>query len=57
MSIITGKRVLSIEAKAIEELVSRLDSRFTKALDILYNCTGRIVVTGMGKSGLIGKKI
>src|SRR3989338_5825565 len=57
MSIITGKRVLSIEAKAIEELVSRLDSRFTKAVDILYDCKGRVVVTGMGKSGLIGKKI
>lgn len=57
MSIEAGKRVLKIESKAIEDLISRLDNRFIKAVDILYNCKGRVVVTGMGKSGLIGKKI
>ncbi len=57
MSIEIGKRVLSIEAKAIEDLNRRIDDNFEKAVDILYACKGRVVVTGMGKSGLIGKKI
>ena len=57
MSIETGKRVLAIEAKAIEELIGRIDKRFAEAVDILHDSKGRVVVTGMGKSGLIGKKI
>ncbi|MDD5434832.1 MAG: KpsF/GutQ family sugar-phosphate isomerase [Nitrospira sp.] len=57
MSIEIGKRVLSIEAKAIEDLISRLNKDFTEAVDLLYACKGRVVVSGMGKSGLIGKKI
>jgi arabinose-5-phosphate isomerase len=57
MSIDQGKRVLRIEAQAILDLVKRLDKRFTKAVDLMYRCTGKVVVTGMGKSGLIGKKI
>ena len=57
MSIETGKRVLAIEARAIEELIGRIDKRFAEAVDILHVSKGRVVVTGMGKSGLIGKKI
>lgn len=57
MSIQHGKRVLEIEAKAIASLVSRLDHRFTDAVELLYACTGKVVVSGMGKSGLIGQKI
>jgi len=57
MSIETGKRVLAIEARAIEELIGRIDKRFAEAVDILHDSKGRVVVTGMGKSGLIGKKI
>lgn len=57
MSIEIGKRVLTIEARAIEDLVGRLDNEFAKAVDTLFECNGRVVVTGMGKSGLIGKKI
>ncbi len=52
-----GKRVLNIEARAIEALVERLDHRFTEAVDLLYHCAGKVVVSGMGKSGLIGQKI
>ncbi len=52
-----AKRVLKIEADAVSALIERLDSTFEKAVDIIYNSKGRIVVTGMGKSGLIGKKI
>ena len=53
----TGKRVLDIEARAIDSLKSRLNHSFSDAISLLYNCKGRVVVTGMGKSGLIGKKI
>jgi arabinose-5-phosphate isomerase len=53
----TAKEVLEIEAASIYKLIERLDSNFSDAVDILYNCKGRVVVTGMGKSGIIGKKI
>jgi arabinose-5-phosphate isomerase len=50
-------RVLDIEACAITALKKRLDDRFLKALDTLYACEGKVVITGMGKSGQIGRKI
>lgn len=52
-----GKRVLRIEAQAITDLIERIDGRFVEAVELFYNSRGRIVVVGMGKSGLIGKKI
>jgi arabinose-5-phosphate isomerase len=52
-----GRRVLSTEAAAVAALEARLDESFVKACDLLLACTGRIVVTGMGKSGHIGNKI
>jgi arabinose-5-phosphate isomerase len=52
----SARRVLRIEADAIAALVDRLDDRFEKAIDILSACKGRVVVTGLGKSGLIGRK-
>jgi arabinose-5-phosphate isomerase len=57
MSIEQGKRVLRIEAQAILDLVEQLDERFAQAVELMYRCTGKVVVTGMGKSGIIGKKI
>lgn len=57
MSIEEGKRVLAIEARAITNLIDRLDHRFTQAVDLLFCCRGKVVVSGMGKSGLIGTKI
>ncbi len=53
----TAKRVLQIEATAIEGLIGRLDARFDAAVELLYACKGRVVVTGLGKSGLIGRKV
>jgi arabinose-5-phosphate isomerase len=53
----TARRVLRIEAEAIAGLVDRLDARFDRAVELLYACKGRVVVTGLGKSGLIGRKI
>src|SRR3984885_2498251 len=56
-SLATAKRVLRIEAEAVAGLIERLDERFEKVVELLYACTGRVVVTGLGKSGLIGRKI
>lgn len=52
-----AKKVLEIERDALGRLASRLDSRFEKAVGLLEKCIGRVVVTGMGKPGLIGQKI
>ncbi len=52
-----GKRVLEIEARAVQALIDRLDESFTGAVDLLAQCKGKVVVCGMGKSGLIGQKI
>ncbi|MFH1406863.1 MAG: KpsF/GutQ family sugar-phosphate isomerase [Candidatus Omnitrophota bacterium] len=52
-----AKKVLEIEANAIRSLIPRIDDNFERAVKILYNCKGRIVVTGMGKPGIIGQKI
>jgi arabinose-5-phosphate isomerase len=57
MSIETGKRVLRIESEAIAALIDRLDARFASAVEMLFACKGRVVVTGLGKSGLIGRKV
>jgi arabinose-5-phosphate isomerase len=57
VSLATAKRVLRIESEAIIELLHRLDASFERAVDLLLACKGRVVVTGMGKSGLIGRKI
>ena len=52
-----AERVLRIEAEAILALVPKLDERFERAVDLLHRCAGRVIVTGMGKSGLVGRKI
>ncbi|MGH7255591.1 MAG: KpsF/GutQ family sugar-phosphate isomerase [Nitrospirales bacterium] len=57
MSLEEGKRVLRIEAQAITKLIERLDHRFEQAVELLHACTGKVVVSGMGKSGLIGAKL
>lgn len=57
MSLESAKRVLRIEAEAISELIERVDARFARAVEILFACQGRVVVTGMGKSGIIARKI
>jgi arabinose-5-phosphate isomerase len=57
MSLDTARRVLKIEAQAIQDVLARLDATFEKAVDVLFACKGRVVVTGMGKSGLVGRKI
>lgn len=57
MSRETARKVLETEADAIRELVEHLDQSFDAAVEVLFACTGRVVVTGMGKSGIIAQKI
>jgi len=52
-----AKKVLKTEAEAVYGLIEKLNSNFEKAVEIIYKSKGRVVVTGMGKSGLVGKKI
>lgn len=52
-----AKEVLDIEAKSVLKLKERVNEDFEKAIDILYACKGRVIITGMGKSGHIGRKI
>ena len=51
------RQVLAIEAAAIEALIPRINGQITAAVELILSCKGRVIVTGMGKSGLIGKKI
>jgi arabinose-5-phosphate isomerase len=53
----SAKRTIKMERDAVASLESRIDKDFEKACDLMLNCKGRVVVTGMGKSGHIGKKI
>ncbi|WP_346380714.1 KpsF/GutQ family sugar-phosphate isomerase [Acidithiobacillus sp.] len=55
--LMTGRDVLRLEAAAVAALEERLDADFVGACELLLNCSGRIVVSGMGKSGIIAKKI
>jgi len=57
MIIDRAKQVLHIEAKAIEQLVERIDEEFVQAVELILACEGKVVVTGVGKSGIIGQKI
>jgi len=57
MLIETAKEVIQIELAAVEELLKRLDSSFEAACKIFYECKGKVIVTGIGKSGIIGQKI
>jgi arabinose-5-phosphate isomerase len=52
-----AKRILRVEADSILDLAERVDEEFSKAVEILYHCKGRVVLMGMGKSGLVGRKI
>ncbi len=53
----TGKSVLEIESQAVKSLASRLDKNFADAVELLSNARSRVIVMGMGKSGIVGRKI
>jgi len=52
-----AKRVLRVEAQSILELAERIDENFSRAVELLYQCAGKVVLMGMGKSGLVGRKV
>lgn len=52
-----AKRVLEHEAQAVKALIDRIGSEFEEAVALILKCTGKVVVTGVGKSGIIGRKI
>ena len=52
-----AKKVLEIEMNSIGSLIKKLDTNFVKAVELVFDCKGRIIVTGIGKSGLVGRKI
>ncbi|MBD3401875.1 KpsF/GutQ family sugar-phosphate isomerase [candidate division GN15 bacterium] len=52
-----AREVIRLEAAAVAGLADRLDASFDSAVEAILNCTGRVIVSGMGKSGLVGKKI
>ena len=57
MSVRRAKEVLRIEAEAIRRLIPRVGKRFEEAVALLAACKGRVIVTGMGKAGIIGQKL
>ena len=52
-----AREVLRIEAEAIERVRDRLDDTIARAADLIYRCPGSVIVTGMGKAGLVGQKL
>jgi arabinose-5-phosphate isomerase len=56
-SIRQAKEVLQLEAESILQLVDRVGEDFSRAVELIYRCTGRVIVAGIGKSGLIGRKV
>jgi len=56
-SIKRAKEVLKIEAESILNLIDKVDENFSRAIDMIYKSKGRVIITGIGKSGLVGKKI
>ena len=53
----TARKVLRIESQAIEALVDRIDSEFERAVNLIYESSGRVIISGIGKSGIIAQKI
>jgi arabinose-5-phosphate isomerase len=52
-----GRKVIALEARTLEGLANRVDEGFQRAVDLVSNCKGRVVVTGIGKAGIVGQKI
>jgi len=52
-----ARRVIRVEALALSVMADRIDDSFERAIDLILECSGRVIVSGMGKSGLVGQKI
>jgi arabinose-5-phosphate isomerase len=53
----SAKRVFTIESRAVKALIAKLDDHFVAAVQLIWDCKGRVIVTGIGKSGVIGQKM
>lgn len=53
----SGREIIRVEARAVEGLLAGIGERFAAAVELIRGCAGRVVVTGMGKAGIIGRKI
>jgi arabinose-5-phosphate isomerase len=56
-NIAAGRRVVRLEARSVRALENRIDRSFSRAVNLIYKIKGRVIVTGLGKSGVIGRKI
>jgi arabinose-5-phosphate isomerase len=52
-----ARRVIRVEALALSAMADRIDASFERAIDLILGSSGRVIVSGMGKSGLVGQKI
>lgn len=52
-----GRQIIQQETQTLTQLAKRLDSRFCRAVELMFRCRGSVIVSGMGKAGLIGQKI
>ena len=52
-----AKEIVRIEAEAVAALEHKINSSFQQAVDVIFSCIGRVIITGMGKSGIIARKI
>ncbi|MEO0306235.1 MAG: KpsF/GutQ family sugar-phosphate isomerase, partial [candidate division WOR-3 bacterium] len=52
-----AREVLKLEAKGIEKIVNLIGEEFVKAVELILNTKGKLIVSGLGKSGIVGKKI
>lgn len=57
LTVTEGRKILLLEADAISSMAARLDESFAEAVELLLRCTGKIIISGMGKSGIVGQKI
>ena len=57
IAISRAREVLKIEAQSILDLVHKVNGNFSRAVDLIFQCKGRVIITGIGKSGLIGRKV
>ncbi len=57
MSLTRAREVVNIEAQAVKGLLKSLDKNFLAAIDLIHKCRGRVIIAGMGKTGIIGRKI
>ncbi len=52
-----ARQIIEIEARALQAVSQKLDSSFNRAVDLIFRCTGSVIVSGIGKAGLVGQKI